>query len=461
VDAVASFFLLIVGSLVAIALLAFAAVSLREGERRATRIAVGLAVLLSIPIIVVGFLPPPVPLIGAAAVSIALFGLVAAWFAPIARAPELGGRPNRRVDERDIMFARGRLAPGSPEYEIYYATRPENKTADDHTRSLPGLLSDDAELAEELEFAAADACFDLTEAVRHHVNGGVADRRVERSPELWSTTIRDLALSLGALDVGVTELRPYHVYTHIGRGTGTYGDPIEIDHQWAIAFSVEMDHRRVSHAPAAPVVAESARQYVEGAKIALILASWIRRLGYEARAHIDGNYRVIAPLVARDAGLGEIGRMGLLMTPRLGPRVRLGVVTTALPLVADPPGDTASVIDFCLACQKCAVNCPVSAIPSGDRTAVDGGLRWAIDSDICFRYWNVVGTDCATCMRVCPYSHPDSAAHNLVRKAIRSSAAARRAMLWLDDVFYGRRPAAIDKIERRTRSERRREARDE
>ena len=47
-----------------------------------------------------------------------------------------------------------------------------------------------------------------------------------------------------------------------------------------------------------------------------------------ARAHIDGNYQVIAPLVARDAGLGTIGRMGLLMTPELGPRVRLAVVTT-------------------------------------------------------------------------------------------------------------------------------------
>jgi ferredoxin len=196
------------------------------------------------------------------------------------------------------------------------------------------------------------------------------------------------------------------------------------------------------------VVVESARQYVEGAKIALVVASWIRRLGYEARAHIDGNYRVIAPLVARDAGLGEIGRMGLLMTPRLGPRVRLGVVTTDLPLVADLPGDDASVIDFCLACQKCAVNCPVGAIPSGDRTAMDGGLRWVIDSDTCFRYWNVVGTDCATCMRVCPYSHPDSAAHNLVRRAIRGSAAARRAMLWLDDVFYGKKPPAVDRIGR-------------
>jgi len=209
-----------------------------------------------------------------------------------------------------------------------------------------------------------------------------------------------------------------------------------------------MDHAVMQNAPDAPVVMESAKQYVEAAKIALQLGYFIRSQGYPARAHIDGNYRVIAPLVARDAGLGEIGRMGLLMTPRLGPRVRLGVVTTDLPLVADSPGDDASVIDFCLACKKRATNCPVGAIPSGDRTRVDDGLRWAIDPETCFRYWNIIGTDCANCMRVCPYSHPDNATHNLVRCAIRRSATARRAMLWLDDVFYGKKVPIVDNIER-------------
>ena len=440
-------FLGCVGFLALIGFSVFGVVSLREGERRATRVAFMLAATLSIPVVIAALLPPPVPAVGAAAVMITLLAAVIAWFTPIAERPSLGGRPSRRVDERDIMFARGRLVTGSPEYQEYYSLRPENRIGDDHTRALPGLLSDTAELAEPLAFAAAEACFDLTEAVRDHVDGEVALHRVERSSDFWTRAIKELTLSYGAIDTGVTELRPYHVYTHIGRGTGIYGEPVELNHRWALAFSVEMDHRRISHAPSAPVVEESARQYVEGAKIALILANWIRRLGYPARAHIDGNYRVIAPLVARDAGLGEIGRMGLLMTPGLGPRVRLGVVTTDLPLVADRPGDDASVIDFCLVCKKCATNCPVVAIPSGDRTRVEEGLRWAIDPETCYRYWNVIGTDCATCMRVCPYSHPDSAAHNLVRKVIRSSATARRAMLWLDDVFYGTKPSTVDNIE--------------
>jgi len=188
-------------------------------------------------------------------------------------------------------------------------------------------------------------------------------------------------------------------------------------------------------------VMESARQYVEAARVALQLGYLIRWLGYPARAHIDGNYRVVAPLVARDAGLGEIGRMGLLMTPELGPRVRLGVVTTDLPLIPDGRRDDVSAIDFCRTCKKCAENCPSRSIPFGDREEINGALRWRIDSDSCFRYWNLIGTDCGRCMAVCPYSHPDNLAHNAVRWAIRHSGAARRGALWLDDVFYGRHPA--------------------
>ena len=271
----------------------------------------------------------------------------------------------------------------------------------------------------------------------------VASSVVNRSREEATKFVKGLALEHGALDVGTTEVRDYHFYSHVGRGTGRYGEPIPIDHRWAIAFTVEMDDAVMRTAPAAPVVAESARRYVEAAQIAVNLAAAIRESGFAARAHIDGNYQVIAPLVAADAGLGEIGRMGILMTPRQGPRVRIGVVTTNLPLIPGAPGDDLSVVDFCTVCRKCADNCPSASIPFGDREAVDDGLRWALDPDTCFRYWNVAGTDCGRCMTVCPYAHPDNRAHNLVRWALRRSGAARRAALRMDDMFYGRKPRPV------------------
>ena len=422
---------------------AFGWISLREREDRAARIALLLAVATSLPFFLSTLLPQTLQIGLLALFAVIFLAAVVLWFWPIGPSRLGGGRPSRRVDERGIMFARARLIPGSDEFETYYTMRPEHRESDDQTRALPGLLSPDAPLAEDVAFGSAKASFTMTEQWRDAVNGPVAANQIEKSASALSTSVKQFALRHGACDVGITGLQPYHVYTHIGRGSGTWGEPIDLDHRWAIAFTVEMDHAIMRTAPAAPVVAESARQYVESAKIAIQLATLIRSLGYPARAHIDGNYRVIAPLVARDAGLGEIGRMGILMTPRLGPRVRLGVVTTDLPLIADAPGDDLSVLDFCTLCQKCAENCPTHAIPFGDRVSVDEGRRWIIDADSCFRFWNAVGTDCGRCMTVCPYSHPDNAAHNLVRWAIHSSGTARRGALWLDDLFYGRKPIPL------------------
>ena len=420
---------------------AFGLTLVREGERRAARIAAGLAIAVSLPFFLAPLFPAPVRLVLLGIVAVAIAAGAILFLLPIGRIERGNDVPQARIDERDIMFARANLVPGSPNYEAYYAMRPENKAGDDKSRSLPGLLSPEASEANPLVFAATDATFDLIGAMRDAANGPVAAKPAEHEATAMTACVKGLARYWGAHTVGITELKPYHVYTHIGRGSGTYGEPVTLEHPSAIAFTVEMDHAMVGAAPASPTLLESARQYANAAQIAIQLGNFLRSQGYAARAHIDGNYRVVAPLVARDAGLGEIGRMGLLMTPTLGPRVRLGVVTTNLPLIPDPRTDDPSVLDFCQVCKKCADTCPVRAIPSGDREEIDGALRWRINQDTCYRYWCVTGTDCARCVALCPYSYPTSLPHNLVRWAVRRSGAARRAVLWLDRIFYGPDPA--------------------
>jgi reductive dehalogenase len=432
--------LIVLGLVVLSGWVAWGLLSLREGERRAARVAFGATAATALPFFLFALLPSQtqIPILGAI-MALVVVGSVL-FLLPVGRAERGNDVPTRRFDERDILFARARLTPGSSNYQAYYAMRPQNKAGDDKSRSLPGLLSPDAREANALIFAATEASFGLTGALREAVDGPLAPERVEHPPALMSTYVKALARYYGAHTVGIAELKDYHVYSHVGRGSGEYGAPITLEHRYAIAFSVEMDHGMVGTAPAAPTVLESARQYVEAAKIALQLSNLMRWLGYPARAHIDGNYRVIAPLVARDAGLGEIGRMGLLMTPTLGPRVRLGVVTTDLPLIPDRRDDDTSVLDFCRVCKKCAAVCPVRAIPGDDRQDIDGVLRWRINSELCFRYWCVTGTDCGRCIALCPYSHPNNVMHNLVRRTVRRSGVARRAVLWLDDVFYGATP---------------------
>ena len=361
-------------------------------------------------------------------------------FLPIGRVQPENDIPKQRFDERDIMFARARLEPGSWNYESYYAMRPENKQTDDKTRAKPGLLSPKSKLANEYLFAAPESSFTLTELMGNMVDGKTADRKLSLPIDQMTTYIKGMASYFGALDVGITDLRPYHVYSHIGRGPGIYGEEIAVEHGYAIAFTVEMSHEMVAANPNPPGAMETAKQYVEAGVVAVQLAEAIRQMGYAARAHIDGNYRVIAPLVARDAGLGEIGRMSLLMTPKQGPRVRIGVVTTELELLVSHRTPDLSVIDFCKICKKCAENCPSKSISFDDREEIDGAMRWRINPESCFMYWNVIGTDCGICMTVCPYSHPDTFHHNILRLGIKHSGAVRYGALWMDDFFYGKRP---------------------
>ncbi len=421
---------------------AFAAASWQEGERRAVRVALALAAGGGLLLGAGGLLPPIVRagLLGLAGLSGAVFA--ALFFLPIGKVALGNDVPSRRFDERMVMFARARLQPGTPNYEAYYRQHPEHKAGDDSTRAHPGLLSPRARFANPFLFAAAAASFEVTEALHQIVDGPPAPRRETLSSEAMTAYLKSLARYYGALDVGVTELRPYHVYSHIGRGPGEWGAPITLAHTYALAFTVEMDFAVMGAAPHAPVVAESARQYTEAARVAVQVAAALRNLGYAARAHIDANYRVIAPLVARDAGLGEFGRMSILMTPRQGARVRVGVVTTDAPLIPDKRDlrFAAAVVDFCNICMKCAETCPTRSISFNPRQEVDDALRWRINPDTCFRYWNVVGTDCGRCMSVCPFSHPDTAFHNAVRWGISRSGFFRRVALWMDDLFYGRRP---------------------
>lgn len=355
------------------------------------------------------------------------------------------GKPAGRFDERDTMFSRRELVPGTARFDEYYSRHPEKRAPDDAFRARPGLLSEKAALYDPDGFAAAEAAFAAVKAFHSLAEGeGAESDRPAASPPnpdeaaANSRFIKSWAMKLGAHSAGIAALRDYHFYSHGGRAD-RYGRAVDVSSSFALAFTVEMDPEMVGRAPSAPVVMESARQYLKAGAIAVQLAETIRRRGGRARAHIDANYLVVCPLVARDAGLGEIGRMGLLMTPRAGPRVRIAVVTTDWPLVPDRPVGDRTVIDFCRVCRKCADHCPSKAIPRGDRSSEGESLRWRVDGEACFTYWCAVGTDCGVCIRVCPYSHRDNVFHRAVRAGVRRSFLFRRFAIRLDDVFYGRR----------------------
>ncbi len=381
---------------------------------------------------------PPDSIFVACLIALGVMGLL--FFVPFgSNKPLRIGEIESRVDERDVIFSREEYTPGSDKYDQYYAMRPEYRAIDDKMRSLPELFAPGGRYYDEGRSGYTDAVFGIIESLTTRVDGAVA-QKVSNS-DLTATTrlIKDAVIAVGASEVGIAKLNPMYVYSHVGRGPAKWGEPIENSHKFAIVFTLEMDYEQVSDAPRLGITEESAFQYLRGAQISIALATYIRSLGYPARAHISGsNYQIMLPPVAHDAGLGELGRIGYIMSPKFGPRIRLGAVTTDLPLIPDKPLSFGAQ-DFCTKCRKCATNCPSGAIPDSDKTTVRGVEKWQLDIEKCIHYWRAIGTDCGLCMKVCPYSHPPTLVHNLVRQGIRRSPVARSLSVWADDLFYGRK----------------------
>ena len=359
----------------------------------------------------------------------------------------------KRVDERDIVFARNRtIQPGSDQYRAYYESHPDFEKLDAARREKGGPLGrpgaidkpkDRPNIAATLSSQTIATNLSAPETYRPAANPEFIGQRVKISPQEASKRVKGFTLNLGARQVGITELNPLWLYSRRGeifRGNWKdWGQEIDVAHKFAIVFTTEMAFELVGTAPHTPTVISSMSNYAQCASIATQLAAFIANMGYSATANHVRHYDTVLVPLAVDAGLGETGRLGYLMTKDYGPRVRLAAVTTELELVTDSPVDI-GVEDFCKICKKCASCCPSNAIPSDDPIVVNGSLRWKLNAETCFDYWGKVGTDCNVCMRVCPWSHAGTFPHRIIRALISRNRLSRRLFNFMDDIFYGRKP---------------------
>ena len=260
------------------------------------------------------------------------------------------------------------------------------------------------------------------------------------SPSDMSLEIKHVAKVFGADLVGITGYDERWVYTHAYSRLGETEKPQELpgDLPNVIVIAQEMDRDLIDTVPSALSGTATGIGYSRDTLVLLGLAQYIRNLGYRAVATM--NDTALAVPYALKAGLGEYGRLGLLITPEFGPRVRIGKIFTDLPLVHDRPRSF-GVTKFCETCRRCSDACPVNAIPDGpptdevfNRSNLVGVRKWTVDAEPCFRFWVNQNSDCSICVRVCPYNRDFS---TVWARSWRWLAGTRfrRIALWLADVF--------------------------
>jgi NAD-dependent dihydropyrimidine dehydrogenase PreA subunit len=227
--------------------------------------------------------------------------------------------------------------------------------------------------------------------LRRAVGPVAPTRRAVDDPADMMREIAARARALGAGVVGVTRIKPRHIYA------GHH-----IPYENAIAIGVAMDREKMKEVPGVVSATEVMRIYAEVGRIASQLSEEIRAMGWPARAYGNPNSGDLLQIpVAIDCGFGQLGKHGSLISKEYGSNVRLGTVVTDLPLEPGQAVDIA-VDDLCTRCTICVRGCPVDAIYD-DKQAVRGVEKWYVDFDRCIYYFTET-TGCGICIEVCPWS---------------------------------------------------------
>jgi ferredoxin len=210
----------------------------------------------------------------------------------------------------------------------------------------------------------------------------------ERDATTITQDIRACAEELGLSAVGFARYDPKYTFTEYATG----GD------ESVIVCVLEQPWAATQTAPSGRSERSAFQTYSRLNALVARLAGHIQDLGYRARPQnfagesIQIHYGV-------QAGLGQLGLNGQLLTPAAGSRARLALIETNAPVVPGSPVDY-GIHAICDRCQACVRRCPVGAIPKRRRPH-RGVIKAAIKPERCFPVV-VHNHGCAICMKVCP-----------------------------------------------------------
>jgi epoxyqueuosine reductase len=112
-------------------------------------------------------------------------------------------------------------------------------------------------------------------------------------------------------------------------------------------------------------------------------------------------------MAATTAGLGWIGKNGLLISPDFGPRLSLVTVLTDAPLAPDPPMEHS----LCGDCTLCVQYCPSQAITGAEWSRTSPFVE-LVRLDACRSHKEAKRLtegkpNCGLCINICPYGRKD------------------------------------------------------
>ena len=176
---------------------------------------------------------------------------------------------------------------------------------------------------------------------------------------------------------------------------------IEVLYENAIVLGMEMDYEAINTAPKPPAGIESLNIYAELGEATNKLTNFIRSKGYRAIGCHPLGGPILYPAMAVKAGLGKIGKQGLLITKKFGPRQRLSLISVNINNLPEEPHEDFVIDSYCNKCKRCVNLCPVNAIYD-EPIYNENGTATRIDGEKCIEYFYET-TGCSVCIKECPF----------------------------------------------------------
>ncbi len=218
---------------------------------------------------------------------------------------------------------------------------------------------------------------------------------IQKAPPKFWIEVFDKTKSLGIDLIGFAPIDEALMFEK------DYIGGIELLYENAIVLGMKMDYDAINTAPDPPAGLESLRIYAELGEATNKLANFIRSKGFRAIACHPLGGPILYPAMAVKAKLGKIGRQGLLITKKFGPRQRLSLISVNIKTLPANKNEDFDISKFCEKCRRCLNFCPVNAILEVP-IVKDNGTITRIDSNKCFEYFYKT-TGCSVCIEKCPF----------------------------------------------------------
>ena len=243
---------------------------------------------------------------------------------------------------------------------------------------------------------------EVAEYLNHHINAtkplvDIAERSADLPPTGTpdpagniTDEIRAKARELGFGEIGFTRYDRRYTFK-VKKGW------VRFEH--AVCLAYEQDYRQTQTIPSMEAEYAHYGAYEEENKQGILLAEYIREKGYRAQIHSpNDNSAPYIPMFV-EAGLGQLGANGQLLSPHFGSRSRLMIITTDAPVDYDSPIDY-GIHSFCQECKVCVDRCPGRAL-----TSEKVWYRGIEKNKLAFKRCRPVMAEyegCGICMKVCP-----------------------------------------------------------